>query len=64
MNAGSGGATLNLSALQWSSSGSVDLVGNTLTNAGTITLTNPSGSVGLYSNNYYSGEAPPTWVGR
>ena len=41
----SGGGTLNFSALQWSSSGAVDLAGNTLTNAGTIALTSSSNSV-------------------
>ena len=34
LNAGTGGGTLNFSALQWSSTGGIDLVGNTLKNAG------------------------------
>ena len=55
LNTGSGGGTLNFSALQWTTGGGVDLVGNTLTNAGTIDLTNPSTSLPLYANNNFTG---------
>jgi RHS repeat-associated protein len=54
LNLGSGGGTLTFSAMQWTSAGGIDLQGNTLTNAGTITLTSSS-TVGLYANNFFSG---------
>ena len=53
---GAAGATLDFTAEQFQvSSGGFNVQGNTLTNAGTITLTNPSGVVQLFANNYYTG---------
>jgi hypothetical protein len=54
---GTSGATLNFPAgLFQMPSGSFDLVGNTLTNAGTISLTNASGTTdGVFANNFFSG---------
>jgi hypothetical protein len=56
LNVGTGGGTLSFSGLQVAAGGGFDLTGNTLTNTGTITLTNGAGSpVGVSSNDFYSG---------
>ena len=53
---GAAGATLDFTAERLLvSNGEFNVQGNTLTNAGTIALTNTSGVVGLAANNYYTG---------
>jgi RHS repeat-associated protein len=54
--AGPSGAILAFTEQFQVSNGSFNLQGNTLTNTGTITLTNPSGTVvALYANHFYTG---------
>ncbi len=57
---GATGATLDFTAERFLvSNGEFNVQGSTLTNAGTITLTNTSGVVSLAANNYYTGAQHP-----